>query len=279
MAKLRLLIEVFSNSRTLSNIAWFWSIHCRPAGFHSTPSASSAVATKAPPRPTVRAPAYSLSHEPGDPPDAVWPSAAAGRMHAAKVAATSVLKLFFMASPPASADDRDLAAHHVHRLARTLGLDQHDVAAARDHVAGPVAPVPLPGVEPAHSARGAAVEVDLAHQRAGLAEDADLDRGLIVQLVRERRALLRRVTRVREIGHRAAGRVGIHQRDRDREIAREAAGARAHDLALRLARGLQVGARAPVRAGHDVDRGERAGAGDQREAHRLIGDAVVELVG
>ena len=56
-AKPKLLIEVSSNSRTFSNMSSFWSMRCSPAGFHSIPSASSAVATNAPPRPSVRAPA------------------------------------------------------------------------------------------------------------------------------------------------------------------------------------------------------------------------------
>src|SRR5262245_35534403 len=104
-------------------------------------------------------------------------------MQAANVAAARILRWGFMAL--LSADDRDLAAHHIHRGPGALGLDQHDVAAACDHVAGTVAAIPLPGVEPGHSARRAAREVDFLHELPGLAEDADLDRGHVIQLVGE----------------------------------------------------------------------------------------------
>jgi len=55
-AKLKPFTDVSSNSLTFSNMTWFWSIQGKPAGFHNTPKASSAVATNAPPMPSVRAP-------------------------------------------------------------------------------------------------------------------------------------------------------------------------------------------------------------------------------
>ena len=56
-AKPKPLTDVSSNRRTFSNISWLRSMRWSPAGFHRTPSGSSALATYAPPSPSVRAPA------------------------------------------------------------------------------------------------------------------------------------------------------------------------------------------------------------------------------
>src|SRR6185436_21164988 len=74
------------------------------------------------------------------------------------------------------AHDRDLAAHHVKGFARALGLDQREVAAARDRPARAVLAVPHPFVEACHATHGAARERALQHQVTALREDAQLDR-------------------------------------------------------------------------------------------------------
>ena len=83
-AKLNALIEVSSKRRAVSNRSSFGTSWASPAGFHTTPEASSATPTKAPPNPIVRAVTYWESQEPGAPP--VSFSAAAGA--APKISAT-----------------------------------------------------------------------------------------------------------------------------------------------------------------------------------------------
>src|SRR5258708_1612470 len=102
----------------------------------------------------------------------------------------------FMA-PPRLPNHRDLAADDVQGLTGALRFDQDDVSTARDQIALAVLSVPLERVESGLASLGAAREFLAQDQISALCEDAQRDRGVVVDLVGDRRGLVRGMERIR----------------------------------------------------------------------------------
>src|SRR5207245_11144813 len=126
----------------------------------------------------------------------------------------------FMA-PPGLPDHRDLAADDMQGFTLALGFDHDDVAPTRDEIALSVLSIPYERVESGLAPRGPALELFAQDEISALREDPQRDHRVIVDLVRDRGRLRRRMEWIRVAVGRASRRVRVHERALEIQVAAE----------------------------------------------------------